>query len=357
MQNIEELQTAVASAAKDKRLLSIVGGGTKSFYGREVNGEPLSMAGYSGVIEYQPTELVITAKAGTPLEEIQRLLSENNQRLGFEAPDFGKESTLGGVVATGLCGPSRPYVGAIEDYVLGVKLLSGSGEVLSFGGKVIKNVAGFDVSRLMVGALGCLGIILEISLKVVPIPETEETLVIAHDRLDESIHSMNQFAGNPVPISAATWCTGLTRIRLSGSENGVSAAIAKIKSQYDCAEDNQIGSNHWVNVQNLTHDFFKPEGKLYRVSVAPSTKSILNKNECLVDWGGALRWYREEVNFQALSDAVSQVGGHVSVFRNGDRSEEVLAPVTQEIMKLHQRLKNTFDPARILNSGRMYKDI
>lgn len=357
MQNIEELQAVVASAAKDKRPLSIVGGGTKSFYGREADGEALPIAGYSGVIEYQPTELVITAKAGTPLEEIQRLLSKNNQRLGFEAPDFGKESTLGGVVAAGLCGPSRPYAGTIEDYVLGIKLLSGSGEVLSFGGKVIKNVAGFDVSRLMVGALGCLGIILEISLKVVPIPETEKTLVIEHGRLDESLLSMNQFAANPIPISAASWCSGLTKIRLSGSENGVNAAIVMIQSQYECAEDTQDENNHWIKVQDLTHEFFKPEGKLYRVGVAPSTKSILNQNECLVDWGGALRWHREEVSFQALSDAVNQVGGHVSVFRNGNRSEEVLAPVTPEIMKLHQRLKNTFDPHRILNPGRMYKDI
>ena len=270
MDNIEAFQQVVRAAIQDKQPVSIVGGGTKSFYGRGIMGDPLLISGYQGIIEYQPTELVITAKAGTALEQINQVLAENNQRLGFEAPDYGSESTLGGVIAAGLCGSSRPYSGGIQDYVLGIKLLSGTGEVLNFGGKVIKNVAGFDLSRLMVGAMGCLGIILEVSMKVVPVAESEKTICLEQNGLDDAVSTMNNLAGQPVPVTASAWCEDRTWIRLSGSERGVDSAFGKIQKQLggENSEIDQVNNDKdmWKSLSNATHPFFAQEKK-YIVSV------------------------------------------------------------------------------------------
>ena len=367
MDSIEQIQDAVIAAKADKRQLAIVGGGSKSFYGREIIGEPLHLSGYSGVIEYQPTELVITAKAGTPIEAINRLLAENNQKLGFEPPVFGLASTLGGVIAAGLSGPSRPYSGGVQDYVLGIKLLSGSGEVMSFGGQVIKNVAGFDVSRLMVGAMGCLGVVLEVSLKVVPIPEIEKTVCIVQPDIADATSMMNVLAGRPVPVTAAAWFEGVSRIRLSGSEKGVQSALDSVCREFAQGEVDSNGDSFWQGLKNLTHSFFKSENTLYRASVKPSTGALYDDQTSLVDWGGAIRWYcprdpdhnqRDDKNFDdTINQIVIKAGGHLGVFRNGDRSLEVMAPVMPPIMKLQKKLKAMFDPDRILNPGRMYREL
>ena len=361
MDSIEQIQSAVHSAKSENRQLAVVGGGSKSFYGREIAGEPLSMSVYSGIIEYQPTELVITAKSGTPIETINRILEENNQKLGFEPPVFGSSSTLGGVIAAGLSGPARPYSGGIQDFVLGVKILSGNGEVLNFGGKVIKNVAGFDVSRLMVGAMGCLGVLLEISLKVVPIPEVEKTVCIVQPEISDAIAMMNSLAARPVPISAAAWVEGMTRIRLSGSEKGVQSALNSICGAFSPSEQDIEADSFWQGLQNLTHSFFDNQNMLYRASVKPSTGALYDDQGTLVDWGGAVRWYclaNDDQNAKNnLSEAVTNAGGHLEIFRNGDRSREVMAPVKPPIMQLQKRLKAMFDPGRILNPGRMYQEL
>ena len=349
MDSIEQIQDAVIVAKRENRQLSIVGGGSKSFYGREIIGEPLLLSGYSGVIEYQPTELVITVKAGTSIEVINRMLAENNQKLGFEPPVFGPTSTVGGVIAAGLSGPSRPYGGGVQDYVLGIKVLSGNGEVLNFGGRVIKNVAGFDVSRLMVGAMGCLGVVLEVSLKVVPIPETERTVCIVQPDIADATSMMNVLAGRPLPVTAAAWFEGVSRIRLSGSEKGVQSALDSVCADFTQSEVNSNEDSFWQDLQHFNHSFFKSKDPLYRVSVKPSTGALGDDKDSLVDWGGAIRWYcprnsnhdsGEDTHVNdTINQSVIEAGGHLSVFRNGNRSLEVMAPVVPQIMKLQKKLK------------------
>ena len=347
------LQEKVLAAKQLAAPLAITGGGSKAFYGREIVGDPVSVTDHSGVIDYHPTELVITARAGTPLREITKLLDENDQMLGFEPPAFSGSATLGGTIATGLSGPARPFSGSAHHFVLGIKVLNGHGQVLQFGGRVIKNVAGFDVSRLMVGALGCLGVLLEISLKVVPKPVSELTVVLDHADADEGIALMNSLAGKPTPISAAAWIDGQTRIRLSGSKAGVKEAVELIGADVD-----PLGLYFWAGVREQTHEFFKENQLLLRGSVAPATSWFCKDQPQLIDWGGGLRWFscaapvgKHEKEFEF---AVQAAGGHLMRFRNGDREGEVFAQLPATIMKFNQRLKNDFDPERILNRGRMY---
>jgi glycolate oxidase FAD binding subunit len=349
------LQEKVLAAKQLSTPLAITGGGSKAFYGREIVGESLSITDHSGVIDYHPTELVITARAGTPLREITKLLDENNQMLGFEPPEFSESATLGGVIATGLSGPARPFLGPAHHFVLGVKILNGHGQVLQFGGRVIKNVAGFDVSRLMVGALGCLGILLEISLKVVPKPASELTMVLDHADAEDGVILMNSLAGKPTPISAAAWVDGKTRIRLSGSKAGVKAAVALIDADVD-----PLGTDFWADVRNQTHTFFASKQLLLRGSVAPATSWFCRDRSQLIDWGGGVRWFSCAApagnHEEEIESAVQAAGGHLMRFRNGDRAGEVFAQLPATIMKFNQRLKNEFDPERILNRGRMYKN-
>lgn len=372
-----QLQQQVRAARQSSTPLSICGGNSKTFYGREIVGAPINVAQHSGVIEYHPSELVITARAGTPLRELIQLLGKNNQMLGFEPPLFSDSATLGGAIASGLSGPSRPFFGTVNHFVLGIKMLSGRGEVLRFGGQVIKNVAGFDVSRLLVGSLGCLGILLEISLKVVPKPATELTLMFAHADADVAIILMNNLAAKPLPISAAAWVAGKTRIRLCGSAAGVKAARQAIGGEVDAE-----GALFWSGIREHTHAFFKGSRSgrqlerplLLRSSVAPATKMFCQNKPQLIDWGGGLRWYlcaqpddehgdkhddsRHDPNqVQEFEEAVQAAQGYVTRFRNGDRKSEVFAPLPDMILKYHQRLKNQFDPDRILNRGRMYHSI
>lgn len=356
-QILVELQDRIKHVARDSAALQIVGGGTKSFYGRNTQGSEISVNAYSGIVSYQPSELVVTAKAGTLLSDIQAELANNNQQLGFEPPDFGPGSTLGGVIASGFSGPCRPYRGSAQDFVLGVKVLAGDGEILNFGGQVIKNVAGFDASRLMVGSLGCLGMLLEISLKVIPVPSVETTLMIKQRDIDESITLMNQLATQPLPVSAASWCGGVTRIRLSGTENGISDAFERIHSRYPASEDHAADS-YWHSINNISHQAFSAEEPLYRVSVKPAT-SDFPQDSCgepvLLDWGGAMRWYQGEDIRSAITDAALKANGHVTIFRNGDRNGEVIAPVSGLTMNLQNNLKKVFDPSGIFNPGRMYR--
>jgi glycolate oxidase FAD binding subunit len=352
---IEDLQQQVEAACEDATALAIQGGNTRAYYGREISGEPLRVGGYAGVVDYHPTELVITAKAGTTLAELDETLAEHNQMLGFEPPRESRQessqSTLGGAIATGLVGPCRPYLGSVQDFVLGIKLLTGEGKVMSFGGQVIKNVAGFDVSRLMVGANGCLGIIVEVSLKVIPRPDIETTLCLEYDDVDDSVSRMNELAGKPLPISAASWLDGVMRIRLSGSEVGVSTAAASIGGEEDSNE-----TSYWQEIRDHGHVFFTSGAQVIRASTKPSAP-VFADAPVLVDWGGALRWYCGESVVQDLERHTSAQGGHIGIFRNGNRSGEVFARPSTEIMKYHHRLKETFDPARILNPGRMYADL
>ena len=343
-----DLQARVTEARRNKTPLNITGGGSKAFYGRHPQGRVFKVAGHRGVTAYEPAELVITARAGTPLHELESLLAGQRQMLAFEPPHFSTGATLGGCVASGLSGPRRPYAGAVRDFVLGVKCLTGKGEILSFGGQVMKNVAGYDVSRLMAGALGTLGILLEVSLKVLPRPAADTTLYFAVSA-GQALDMMNRWAGQPLPLSAACYDHGQLFVRLSGSEPGVAAAAAKIGGDVY-----PHGTQLWHDLREHRLAFFNGSLPLWRVSVPPAAPPLDLPGAQLIDWGGAQRWIKGDVPAGQVRDRAASLGGHAALFRHGDRRGAAFHPLAPPLMVLHQRLKHAFDPDNILNPGRMY---
>ncbi len=345
----DSLREAVLRAGDQKTPLDIQGGGSKRFYGREPQGESLDVTGYRGVVSYEPSELVITARAGTPLAEIRATLTERGQMLGFEPPSFGGHATLGGAVACGLSGPRRPYTGSARDLVLGIKLLNGKGEILSFGGQVMKNVAGYDVSRLMTGALGTLGVILEVSLKILPRPALETTLVQQRP-VDQAIESMNRWAGRPLPISATCHDGDALYIRLSG------AAPAVEKAAEQLGGERQEGESFWAGLREQSHGFFANGMPLWRLSLPAAAPMPRLPGNWLLEWGGAQRWLRSVAPVEDIRKAALEVGGHATLFRGGDRHGQVFQPLDPVLLRLHRNLKQAFDPWRIFNPGRMYPE-
>ena len=343
-------------AAHDTRSpLIIQGGGSKTFYGNADEGEVLSTRALAGVVDYQAKELVLTARAGTPLAEIEALLAEQNQMLAFEPPHFGGPATLGGCIATGLSGPRRPYAGAARDFVLGVRMIDGTGQPLRFGGQVIKNVAGYDVSRLMVGALGTLGLITEVSLKVLPKPATETTLQF---ELDEAtaILKMNQWAGQPLPLSATSWHTGLLTVRLSGAASAVHAAQAKLGG-----EALNDAAAFWQRLRDQTTPFFDPRPPtsnqgLWRLAVKPTAPPLNLGDAQWIEWGGAVRWLASDLPAAALREAAQAAGGHATLFRGNAPADGAFTPLAPALATLHRNLKQRFDPRGIFNHGRLYPE-
>jgi glycolate oxidase FAD binding subunit len=353
-QILEQFQTQVRAAAGDKRALRIRGGGTKDWYGQRIEGEILDTRAYAGIVDYEPTELVITARCGTPLAEIEAALAERKQMLAFEPPHFGEGATLGGMVAAGLSGPRRASSGALRDFVLGVKLLDGKGEVLRFGGQVMKNVAGYDVSRLLAGSMGTLGLLLEVSVKVLPLAYREATLRFAMNEVD-AIRKLNEWGGQPLPISASCWHDGVLALRLSGAQAAVDAALRSLGGAHggelmpDC-------DRFWASLREQHHAFFDGDAPVWRLSV-PSTFGAIDLGPQLIEWGGAQRWLRADGDAgtaQRICTTVVACGGHATLFRGGDKSAGVFQPLAPAIAKIHERLKAGFDPANIFNPGRMY---
>lgn len=351
----ESLTEQVKTAAAAGRSLSIRGNGTKALLGRDtrldVEAEPLQMARHAGIVNYQPEELVITARAGTTLDTIESALAERDQQLPFEPPRFGPGATLGGTIACGLSGPARPYAGAARDLLLGARVLTGRGQVLRFGGEVMKNVAGYDVSRLMAGAYGTLGVLLDLSLKVLPIPAVTRTRV---QDCGESvaIDLMNRWAARPMPITATCWDGGRLWVRLAGAEQGVVAAAAAVGGESVEAEAADAFWAHRIREQG--HGFFAGEGPLWRLSVPSATPPLGLSGKQLIEWGGAQRWLRTDATAERIRGVAAAVGGHATLFRGGDRTSEVFHPLPDALMRLHRNLKAAFDPAGILNPGRMY---
>ena len=350
---VEQLSETIREAAKQKRPLCIRGGGTKDFYGGPVHGYKLNTGDYRGILAYEPTELVITARAGTPLLEVEAALREKGQMLAFEPPHFGPGATLGGCVAAGLSGPRRPYAGAVRDFMLGVRVLDGKGDDLRFGGQVMKNVAGYDVSRLMAGSLGTLGVVLEVSLKVLPLPAFETTLLLKRGEA-EAITLMNEWAARPLPITASAWRDGDLSVRLSGTRIAVEAAAKKIGGTPVASDQTQ---RFWNGIREQTDPFFSSDGPLWRLSIKSTAPPLALPGQQLIEWGGALRWLRSAANAVTIREAAARAGGHATLFRGGDRSAGVFQPLSPVLMKLHRNLKQAFDPAGILNPGRMYPDL
>ena len=333
------------------RPLRIVGAGTKDFYGRRPDGDALAVAGHRGIVAYEPTELVVTARAGTPLAEIEAALAAQQQMLGFEPPYFGEGATLGGTIACGLSGPRRPYSGSARDFVLGSRIINGSGEILSFGGQVMKNVAGYDVSRLMVGALGTLGVLLDVSLKVVPRPEQELTLMLATEphRATAATAEMN---ARPLPLAGCAYWDGNLYVRLAGSSNAVTAARAVVGG-----EDVAHGTELWRDLREHRLDFFHDATPLWRLSLPPAAPQPDLPGRWLLDWGGAQRWLKSAAPAQTIWHAAATLGGHATLFRGGDRDGEVFQPLSGPLARLHRQLKQAFDPRGILNRGRFLRDV
>ena len=353
---IEQYKEIICIAAEHKSPLQIRGGGTKDFYGNAVvsqNNMLLDATAYSGIIAYEPTELVITARAGTRLADLEAALDQEGQMLAFEPPHFGAAATLGGCIAAGLSGPRRAAAGSVRDFVLGVRLLNGKGGDLSFGGQVMKNVAGYDVSRLMVGSMGTLGMLLEVSLKVLPRPMAEITL---HMQMDEAaaIDKMNQWAGKPLPISATCYRNGELFLRLSGADSAVRAAHAKLGG-----EELIEGDVFWKSVREKTHGFFQSADSLWRLSINSATRPLTLPAEQLIEWNGGLRWMLNDENLDAaiLRKTAKDAGGHATLFRSNEPGISVFHPLDPGMMKIHCALKEKFDPSRILNPGRLYPEM
>ena len=352
---LDTLIARIRAAHAEGSPLIIQGGGSKTFYGNADEGEVLGTRALAGIVDYEPKELVLTVRAGTSLAEIEAQLAEQNQMLAFEPPHFGGPATLGGCIAAGLSGPRRPHAGAARDFVLGVRIIDGTGQPLRFGGQVIKNVAGYDVSRLMVGALGPLGLITEVSLKVLPKPATETTLQF---ELDEAaaILKMNQWAGQPLPLSATSWHAGLLAVRLSGAAPAVHAAQASLGG-----EALKDADAFWQRLRDQATPFFdkRPPTSnqgLWRLVVKPTAPPLNLGDAQWIEWGGAVRWLASGLPPAALREATKAAGGHATLFRGNAPRDGVFTPLAPALAALHRNLKQRFDPRGIFNRGRLYPD-
>jgi len=346
---LDQIAAAIRAAHDGHTPLRIRGAGSKDFYGGMLAGDVLDVSGYKGIVAYEPTELYITARCGTPLAEIEAVLAEKGQMLACEPPRFAG-ATVGGCVAAGLSGPRRQQAGAVRDFVLGVKLIDGTGQVLDFGGQVMKNVAGYDVSRLVAGSLGTLGVLSEVTLKVLPKPVAEQTLVFDIGESD-AITRLNQWGGQPLPISASFWHQGQLWLRLSGARAAVEAARGKLGGTV--AVD---AEKHWISVREQTHPAFS-EKLLWRLAL-PSTAPAPGLDALrAIEWGGALRWYAGEQD--AVRGAAARAGGHAVLYRAPESlrcREGTFAALSPALLALHRRLKKSFDPRGILNPGRLYAE-
>jgi len=348
LNDVQTIQNQVRAAAADGTALVVQGGGSKSFCGHTVSGVPLPTGGYRGIIDYTPSELVISARAGTPLTELEAALAEQGQMLAFEPPHFGAQATLGGTIACGLSGPRRPYTGAARDFVLGVNCVNGKGDLLRFGGRVMKNVAGYDLSRLLTGSFGTLAVLLDVHLKVLPLPEQDATLLLPCAAA-EAIARCNQWAGKPLPLSGACHFDNQLVIRLSGSTRGVSAAARTLGGER--LDDSTL---FWHHLREHTLPFFDTALPLWRLSLPPATAPLALNGEWLTDWGGAQRWLATELPADRVHTTARTAGGHATLWRGGDRDGNIFTPLPPALLALHRRLKEAFDPAGILNPGRLY---
>jgi len=347
------IQQQIKEAFESKAALNIIGGNTKSWYGRTPTGEPLNIGEHSGITSHQPSELVITARAGTKLSEITDALDIHRQRLPFDPPYFGEDATLGGTVACNFSGPRRPYAGSCRDFILGCTILNGKGEIMQFGGEVMKNVAGFDVSRLMAGSLGTLGVLLDVSLKVLPHRLAEVTIVI-EEGLSSSIETMSRWAGTPLPVTAMANDGKRTYFRICGTPSSVEKSRNEIGGEL--FDD---GLNFWKSLREHGLSYFDDPRPLYRLSVPQAAPHIEDGNDSdwFIGWGGAQRWLKSEKSFEKVQQIAAEAGGYATLFRNGDQDGEVFAPLNPSLMKIHNNLKTAFDPAAILNPGRMYGNL
>ncbi len=350
-----ELAKQVAQAYTDRQALRIAAGGSKAFYGNAVDGEALDISQHSGIIEYKASELVITTRSGTRISDIESVLHEHGQQLAFEPPQHTDRATIGGAIACGLSGPARPFHGAARDFVLGAKIINGKGELMQFGGQVMKNVAGYDLSRLMVGAQGTLGVLLELSLKVLPKAEAETTLVFDSDA-DEAHKMLRGWLSNGHPVTASCHFQGVLSVRLGSTENSIREAHRKMGGE--------VASNDlWPQLRHQSHPCFQ-QHNLWRLSLPPAA-AIRNEDDQLIEWGGALRW---KVSNNDLFEQAQRLGGHATRYDMksspgntssalANSSDQIFQPLQAGMLAIHKRIKHALDPNNILNPARLYKEL
>jgi glycolate oxidase FAD binding subunit len=348
---VQQVIAKIRDAGASGTPLRIRGGGSKDFYGEPPQGESLSTVAIAGIASYEPSELVVTVRAGTRLAQLESVLAERGQCLPFEPPHFAGEPTVGGMVASGLSGPARASVGPVRDYVLGLTMVNGRGELLTFGGQVMKNVAGYDVSRLMVGALGTLGLIVEVSLKVLPIAPAEATLAFDLSQHD-ALRRLNEWGGRPLPLNASCWADGVLHLRLRGAVAAVEAACRTLGGERAAFD--------WTACRDQKLAWFVARGArdLWRLSV-PQTAPVLDLPESpLVEWHGGQRWVRAAAGEGArVRETAARAGGHASLFAAADpAATHRFAPLAPPLDRIHRDLKREFDPAGIFNRGRLFPD-
>jgi glycolate oxidase FAD binding subunit len=349
MSELTTLREHIRAAAAAGRPLLIRAGGTKDFFGGVSQGELLDVSPLAGITHCEPTELVISARAGTLLTDIERVLARHGQMLAFEPPQFAGRATLGGAVASGLSGPRRPWCGALRDFVLGIEMIDGRGELLRFGGKVIKNVAGFDVSRLIAGSLGTLGLITEVTLKTVPRARAQCTLRFEMDQ-PQALESMVSWATRPLPLSGTAWHDGLLHVRLSGAEAAVQATRERLGGELVNGAD-----EYWEAVREQRLAFFTATQELWRVSLPAHSPPLPIDGPMLIEWGGSLRWLTGPQDKNALRGIAIRFGGHAGQYRAPLKAVAgPFQPLSAAMQALHRRLKAVFDPHAILNRGRLY---
>jgi glycolate oxidase FAD binding subunit len=350
--------------------LCLRGHGSKDFYGEAPRGEPLDMTPLTGIAHYEPTELVVTARAGTPLAEVEAALAEHGQCLAFEPPRWPsprpddtasalRTGTVGGMVAAGLAGPARAAVGGVRDFVLGAALLNARGELLRFGGEVMKNVAGYDISRLLVGSLGILGPIAEVSLKVLPLPPARATLRFEWPQA-RALQHLQQWAAQPLPLRASAWWNDMLVVQLAGADAAVRAAAQSLGGERIEAA---AADRFWNDLRDQRDEFFvaaeqavRAGSTLWRLSVAAASPPLAIQGEQLIEWGGALRWIVNQADATTMRALAVAQGGHATQFR-GNKRGGVFTPLSQPLQRIHHELKARFDPERLFNPGRLYPDL
>ncbi|MFM2034261.1 MAG: hypothetical protein RJA32_896 [Pseudomonadota bacterium] len=353
----------IQGAVQTKQLLRITGSGSKDWLGGELKGTPLSTKDYQGVVSYQPDELVITVKAGTPIKEVESILAEKNQQFSFESPHFGPHATIGGMVCSGLAGPGRVSAGNLRDFVLGAKVMDGQGQIMNFGGTVMKNVAGYDVSRLMPGSLGTLGLLLDVSIKVLPKPAASATVTTQITQA-EAIQLMNVLASQPWPLSASCWQgdgLGTLHLRLNGAKAAVESAIQTFGQKYGMKViDEEQAAIFWHDLKEQKNDWFSKssESPLWRFAVAPTSDPLDLPGTTLIEWHGGQRWWKGQIDAESAKKIAFKANGHASIFRASNKNQAMLSslkdnPLTSPLAIVQDRLTKAFDPHGVFATGRL----
>jgi len=358
---LEQAQCAKASGQN----LYVFGGASKASPTPPPGSLPLCTAGHSGVIDYHPSELVITARAGTPIAQLSELLQANGQYLPFEPRQFNGLATLGGSVAEGLSGPRRPWSGSVRDYVLGCQLISGEAKLLRFGGQVMKNVAGYDVSRLMAGSRGWLGVLTEISLKVLPAPRAVTTQCLQYTPA-ESIAAYFKWYRQGLPVTGVMHDGTSLFVRLEGNENGVRQAAQTIggddvlgnaatttvttTTATTTTTSTAATADIWSALREHTLPFFNDPRVLWRLSVPVGTRFNNLPGNALMDWAGAQWWLKSDADPAVILAIAQESGGHACAYRDGQRLPGGSSP-EPGLQQLAARIKAQLDPHSLFNPG------